>query len=170
MLTPVFTHGTYEHTIEAIQQGKIKYPCYCWITDIQEYGFLNKNNELETIGIPSYTGTLEEKIVLSTLNDGIYNIKGQHMITKDSVTIFSTESFITVIIQTINNEQHIKYITSDEISDYVVIDGSEVSKASYVTTAYMEEKGYTTATDVEDIINESIVDYPDDDIRALFNN
>lgn len=169
MLTPVFSHGTYENTIKAIQEGKIKYPAYCWLTDIQEYGFLNKNNELETIGIPSYTGTLENKIILSDFSDGIYHVKGQYMVTNDSVTIFSTESFITVIVQTINNEQHIKHITSDEISDYVVVNGSEVSKATYITTDYMEEKGYTTTSDVEDIINESIVDYPDDDIRELFN-
>ena len=61
MLTPIFTHGTYANTIKAIEAGKIKYPAYCWMTDVQQYGFINKNNELtvDVVCFPSEIVTVE---------------------------------------------------------------------------------------------------------------
>lgn len=189
MLTPVFTHGTYEHTIEAIQQGKIKYPCYCWITDRGQYGFLNKSNELEVIGIPEFTGTLEEPIILSSLNDGIYQVKGIHKVISDAGTTFSSASFIIVIIQTIDGEQKIRRITADEIYDYTVSNGEITHETTQVTTDYLDEHGYVTEDVVDskiqameasmqayienrvpEIIDESLDNYDESNIRDLFNN
>ena len=195
MKTPVFTHGTYENTIKAIQEGRIKYPGYCWITDKELYGFINKNNELEYIGIPVLTGTLEKEIILSDLDDGLYEIKGQHKITSDSETIYIAGSNIICIVETVGEIKKIKRITSDEIVNYKIEDGV-VTSDSYVTEEYLREHGYAT-TDyvdakltalkeeiegeietlvdpvvrpmVEEIIDRDIQPVDDDDVRNLFD-
>ena len=197
MLTPIFTHGSYENTIKAIQEGKIKYPAYLWISDREEYGFLNKNNELETIGIPCLTGTIQEKIILSTLDDGLYQIKGQHKITAEHETTFDSSSYIFVIVQTIDGFKRVTRITSEEIVRYKINEDLSVESDAYITEAYLEEKGYATEEyldlkiealkhELEDeieelvrpvveplvytIIDETIIPEDEEDIRDLFND
>ena len=195
MKAPIFTHGTYENTIKAIQEGKIKYPAYCWLTNIEQYGFLNKNNELETIGIPVLTGTIEKQIILSELNDGLYEIKGQYKITSESETIYIAGSNIICMVETVGEIKKIKRITSDEIVNYKIEDGV-VTSDSYATEEYLREHGYTT-TDyvdtkltalkeeiegeietlvdpvvrplVEEIIDRDIQPVDNDDVRNLFD-
>lgn len=153
MLVPIFTHGTYENTIKAIESGKIKYPGYCWIVDCGQYGFINKNNQLEIIGIPELTGTLENKIILSSLDDGLYQVKGQHKITADHATTFDSSSFIMVVVQTIDGMKKVSRITSDEIVRYDIGEDLSVTEAAYITKAYLDDKGYVT----EDYVDAKIV-------------
>lgn len=196
MKAPIFTHGTYENTIKAIQEGKIKYPAYCWLTNIEQYGFLNKNNELETIGIPVLTGTIEKQIILSELNDGLYEIKGQYKITSESETIFFSFAPISCIIQTIDEVKKIKHITSNEIVDYTIAN-DEISSDTYITESYLRDHGYVTEDYVnlriealkqeiedeietliepvirpmvEEVIDEDIQNVSDEEIESLFPN
>lgn len=197
MLAPIFTHGTLENTIKAIAEGKIKYPGYCWLTDTSQYGFINKNNKLEMIGIPVLTGTLENKIILSSLYDGLYQVKGQHTITADYPTTFDCSSPILVEVQTIGGVKKIVRIASDELTRYIINEDLSVTEESYITEAYLEEKGYTTEEDLDNkiavlkaeledeieelvapvveplvrsIIDEEIQPEDDQDIIDLFNN
>lgn len=142
MLAPIFTHGTLENTIKAIMDGKIKYPAYCWLTDVEQYGFLNKNNKLETISIPCLTGTLENEVILSTLYDGLYQVKGQHKITANDETTYLSSSYILCVVQTINGKKKVKRITADEVINYEVEDDLSVTRDAVVTEKYLEEKGY----------------------------
>lgn len=148
MLVPIFTHGTYANTIKAIEQRKITYPAYLWITDRQQYGFLNKNNELEVIGIPEYTGTLENAIILDGLIDGLYQVNGIYRITSDYPTTFSTTSNVIVIVQTINDIKKIRVITAEDLMTYTIADGG-VTSDSVVTSDYLEAKGYDTIASVD---------------------
>lgn len=197
MLAPIFTHGTYENTVKAIQEGKIKYPAYLWISDTEQYGFLNKQNQLETIGIPELTGTLENKIILSSLYDGLYQIKGQHTITADYPTTFDCSSPILVVVQTIGGVKKVVRIASDELCRYTINEDLSVTEESYITEAYLDEKGYTTEEQldekiavlkaeledeievlvepvvrpmVEEIIDETIQPESDENIENLFNS
>lgn len=152
MLTPIFTHGTYANTIKAIETGKIKYPAYCWCTDLQLYGFINKYNELETIGIPELTGTIEDKIILSSLHDGLYQIKGQHKITAEYPTTFDTTSPIIVVIQTIGGVKKIRRITADDLTTYTIDGGGDVSVDEVATKDFLDEAGYAT----EEVVDEKL--------------
>lgn len=197
MLVPIFTHGTYANTIKAIQEGKLKYPAYCWCTDTAQYGFLNKQNELEVIGIPELVGTIQNPIILSTLDDGIYQVKGQHKITASHITTYDSGAFIFVLVQTTDNGKKVSRIASDEVTKYHIFDDLSVESESYVTDAYLSEHKYATEeyldekieilkheiedeiSDliepvlrpmVEDIIDESIQSEDDANIRQLFDN
>lgn len=149
MLAPIFTHGTYDNTIKAITDGKIKYPAYCWITDRGQYGFLNKQNQLEIIGIPEFTGTMQNPIILSSLDDGLYQIKGQHKITAEDDTTFYSMTSIICVVQTLDEKKKIKRITADEIIDYVVNEDLSVARDIIVTESYLESKGYVDAEYVD---------------------
>lgn len=152
MLAPIFTHGTYENTIKAIADGKIKYPSYCWVTDRGQYGFLNKQNQLEIIGIPELTGTIENKIILSSLNDGLYQVKGQHKITATHATTFDSSSFILVVVQTINGVKKVRRITADELTEYIINEDLSVTENEVATKEYLEEHGYATEGYVDEKI------------------
>ena len=197
MLAPIFTHGTYENTIKAIQEGKIKYPSYCWVTDRGQYGFLNKQNQLEIIGIPELTGTIQNKIILSALDDGLYQVKGQHKITDDHPTTFDSTSFILVVVQTVDGVKKVSRIASDEVVRYEIGDDLTVTEDAYVTESYLKEHGYAdeeyidekiailkaeledeieelvepvVRPMVEAIIDEDIQEEDDEEIRKLFDN
>lgn len=143
MLVPNFVHGKMENVQKAIDAKKIVYPSYVWITDLQQYGFLNKNNELETIGIPVLAGTLSNIVILSDLSDGLYKINGQYKITSDSETIFSVPIDTLTIIQTIDNIKKIRVVTIDEIITYSVSDGV-IEEDFVVNKSYLESQGYAT--------------------------
>lgn len=189
MLTPIFAHGTYENTIKAIEDGKLIYPAYLWISDLKQYGFLNKHDELELIGIPEYTGTLENTLILSTFEDGLYQVKGQYKITEDYETTFSSFSPVIVVIQTINGRKTIRRITADELTTYTITGDLSVNVNEVATQDYLDQHHYATEEYVDrqvaameellletlpDIIetkiDEMIQSIDNDDIRDLFNN
>lgn len=149
MLTPIFAHGTYDNTIQAIEDGKLVYPAYLWISDRKQYGFLNKHGDLELISIPEYTGTSEDMIILSSLEDGLYQIKGQHKITPTHETVFTSFSPIIVVIQTINNKKKIRRITADELTTYTVENDMSVRVNEVATKDYLDEHHYATESYVD---------------------
>ena len=196
MLAPIFTHGTYANTIKAIREGKIKYPSYCWLTDVQQYGFLNKNNELETISIPLLDGTAENEIILSLLKDGLYQIKGQHKITANDKTVYYSMSPILCVVQTLEGKKKVKRITADEICNYTVEEDLSVTRDTVATQEWIKGQGYADEAyidykfeilkqqlenEIEDlvepvvypmvtsIIDAEIQNIPDDDIEELFD-
>lgn len=196
MLTPIFTHGSYENTIKAIETGKIKYPAYCWITNRGQYGFINKSNELEVIGIPELVGTLDNTLILSILDDGLYQIKGQHKITANDETVYYSMSPILCVVQTLEGKKKVKRITADDICNYTVEEDLSVTRDTVATQEWIKEQGYADEAyidykfeilkqqldaEIEDlvepvvypmvtsIIDAEIQDIPDDDIEDLFD-
>ena len=195
MLAPIFTHGTYANTVKAIEEGKIKYPAYLWISDRGQYGFLNKQNQLEVIGIPELTGTIQNKIILSTLDDGLYQVRGQYKITADHPTTFDSSSYILVVVQTVGGLKKVTRISSDEVVRYVIEEDLSVTEDAYVTESYLKDHEYATEEYVdvkieilkheledeieelvepvvepmvEEIINRDIQPEDDENIRDLF--
>lgn len=196
MKVPTFTHGTLENTRKALETGKIKYPAYCWCTDVAQYGFINKNNELEFIGIPVMTGTLDNILILSDLHDGLYQVKGQYKITPTGETIYSSSIDVITIIQTKNNIKRICMITTDDITTYSVDSELNITQDSVVTESYLDSKGYASADyvdtkllvmeekiksemysyinteldqHIEDLINSNVLPVDDSDVEKLFN-
>lgn len=190
MKYPIFAHGTLASVKKAIESGKIKYPAYCWIDDQDTYSFLNKNGELEICGIPKKSGSLDNILILSELDDGIYEISGQHKITDFSETIFQDSSVI-VLIKTTDNIKKIRRITADDFSTYI-IDGETISVDTVATQSYLDEKGYVNEETIDEkmaalevsikndisaslpsliepILDEMIQSEDDENIRGLFN-
>lgn len=152
MKYPAFAHGSMVNIKKAIVEGRIKYPTYIWCTDLDVYCFLNKDGELEQCGIPQLVGTIQNKIILSALEDGLYEVKGQHKITDDHPTTFDSTSFILVVVQTIGGVKKVSRIVSDELIRYEIGDDLTVTEDAYVTESYLKEHGYAD----EEYIDEKI--------------
>lgn len=149
MKSPVFAYGSLDSLERALERGKVNYPTYCWLYDTLQYAFINKEKEIELVGLPKLTGTLDDEIILANLNDGIYQIAGQYKVTETSETVFLSASYIFVIIATIDDTKKIKRITVDNVEDYDVVGGEVTSFVYYVTSEYLEEHEYITEPDVD---------------------
>lgn len=173
MKAPVFAYGTLAKLQAAVQSGKVTYPTYCWVSDTLQYAFVNKDLQIEIVGLPKLTGTLTKQIILSSLSDGIYEVKGQHKISEDSETIYLSASYILVIVSSDGDTKKVRRITADDIEDYAVSDTGTTERTSVVvTTAYLEEHHYSTEGYVDDKIaalkvtfEEEMKDYVDDIIK-----
>ena len=105
-------------------------------------------DELGNRPIINLVGTLDEPIMVSDLETGVYKIKGQYKITDLEETIYLSASNTLFIVQKDTNVINIKKITSDDITDYSIIGDSFVSNI-YITDKYLEENGYTTVSYVD---------------------
>ena len=88
-------------------------------------------------------------IILSSLEDGLYQIKGQHKITPTHETVFTSFSPIIVVIQTINNKKKIRRITADELTTYTVENDMSVRVNEVATKDYLDEHHYATESYVD---------------------
>ena len=74
----------------------------------------------------------------------------------DSETIYTTPSYIFAIIAKDSEGIKIRRITADTIDDYVEDGSGSAHTTSYVTTDYLDEKGYATETQVETMVETQV--------------
>ena len=113
--------------------------------------------DYNTIGnrpIENLVGTLDIPILIDSLSDGIYKIKGQYKISNTDITTYLSADGDLFIIENTDTEKHIKRFTKDDIYDFVITD-TDIIKKFYITDEYLLNNGYTTN------------DYVDNKIAAL---
>lgn len=169
MKAPVFAYGTMDALVTAVEKGKIKYPSYIWLKDTLQYAFVNKNQEIEVVGLPKLTGTLEKQLILSELNGGVYEIKGQYKVTEDAETVFLSASYVIAIVKQTTNGAKVRLITADDVLDFTTEGGEITDTDKNVTEKYLIEHGYVTETQVDEKIavmevtlKEELIDYVND--------
>ena len=119
-----------------------------FVTPLCEMGGSVDYNALANKPVTNLVGTYEEPILIETLDNGIYSIKGQYCISEQIETIYLSATNILFLVEKIEDKTHIKKITSAEIIDYVIsAEGIEIS--SMATTAYIESCGFATTTYVD---------------------
>lgn len=145
MKAPVFAHGSLAELQSAIQKGKIKYPAYCLVYDTLQYAFVNKQQEIELVGIPKHTGNVEYPLILSELGNGVHLVSGSYKMARTSETVNSSIAYFIVLVDVQGTTTYLRTITASEISDFVIDSEGTASKTgTVVTTDYLDEKGYTT--------------------------
>ena len=105
-------------------------------------------NTLGNRPIVNFVGTLDKPIIVSDLNDGIYNIKGQYKISDLIDTIYLSASNVIFTVRKDADKTFIKSITSNNISDFCISNGS-ISSHEYITDQYLKDNNYVTAEYVE---------------------
>lgn len=111
--------------------------------------FSGNYNNLTEAPIINLVGTLSNTVIVTTLSDGLYKIKGQYKISaSDDTTYLSANGDLLIV-----DENYIKRITKDAINNYIVNDGV-VTKVTYVTD-----------DEIETIINNKF----DDEIQSISN-
>lgn len=136
---------------------------------------INYNN-LGNRPIINLVGTSDNPIIVSDLNDGIYNIKGQYKIDNLIETIYLSASSVIIMVEKDENIIHIKHITTDKIADFFISDNS-VTSHEYITDQYLKDNNYATTGYVdnkiaalEQSINEDIKKYIADIVDKQFSS
>lgn len=133
MKSPVFAYGSLPKLQAAIDSGKVGYPTYCWLSDVTQYAFVNKDKKIETVGLTTIVGQEESPIILSMLVNGLYKIKGFTKVTLSSEVVFYS-AYMLVIVAIDENIKKIKTIAADKITDYKVTDGELTKTIEYLTS------------------------------------
>lgn len=132
---------------------------------------VNKNNDVfeavplssfdgeidyNTIGnkpIVNLVGTLDSPIVLSTIENGVYSVKGQYKIAPNDTTVFlNSTANICMVEHTEGGKIHVKRVSTSEIKDYEVVD-DVVTSYAYVTEKHLAEHGYATIEYVKEYVD-----------------
>ena len=107
--------------------------------------------DYDTLGnrpIVNLVGTLDEPIMVSELDNGLYRIKGQYKISDLEETVYLSASDVICTVSKDTKGIVIKCITSDNITDYLIT-SSDISKNSYITNQYLKDNNYTTTSYVD---------------------
>lgn len=110
-----------------------------------------ENIDYNTLGnrpIENLVGTLDTPIMISSLDTGMYKVKGQYKISATDITTYLSTDGDLFIIEVSSTEKFIKRFTKDTIQDYVISDNG-VEKKVYVTDKYLIDNGYSTTTYVD---------------------
>lgn len=110
-----------------------------------------ENIDYNTLGnrpIENLVGTLDTPIMISSLDTGMYKVKGQYKISATDITTYLSTDGDLFIIGKSDTENIIKRFTKDTIQDYVISDNG-IEKTTYVTDKYLLDNGYSTTTYVD---------------------
>lgn len=145
---------TYKGQIVSILNGD-KYTAYIVNQDPNGVYFATalsaENIDYNTLGnrpIENLVGTLDIPIMISSLDVGMYKVKGQYKISATDITTYLGTDGDLFIIEESATEKLIKRFTKDTIQDYVISD-SGVEKKTYITDKYLADNGYSTTTYVD---------------------
>lgn len=172
---------TYKGQIVSILNGD-KYIAYIVNQDPNGVYFATalsaENIDYNTLGnrpIENLVGTLDSPIMISSLNTGIYKVKGQYKISVTDITTYLSTDGDLFIIEESATEKLIKRFTKDTIQDYVISD-SGVEKKTYITDKYLTDNGYSTTAYIdsklvafEETIKQDIRTYVEQTVEDVIN-
>lgn len=131
-----------------------------YVTSLADSSIDLDYNNLGNKPIINLTGTIDNRIILDTLPNGIYTIDGTYKISANDETIYSSAVKNIFIIQNSNSDsqevKNIKKVSSTGITDFSIYNDS-VKSSSYLTTEKLKEYGYITENDVD--VKLSVLDY-----------
>ena len=145
---------TYKGQIVSILNSD-KYTAYIVNQDLNGVYFATalsvENIDYNTLGnrpIENLVGTLDTPIMISSLDTGMYKVKGQYKISATDITTYLSTDGDLFIIEESDTDKLIKRFTKDTIQDYVISDNG-IEKTTYVTDKYLLDNGYSTTTYVD---------------------
>lgn len=108
-------------------------------------------NDLGNRPIINLVGTLDAPILVSSLNTGIYKVKGQYKVTELEETIYLSASDTIFIVNNNSETINVKKITTDNIINYE-ISNDKFTSTIYITDDYLTENNYATKPFVDEKI------------------
>ena len=145
---------TYKGQIVSILNGD-KYTAYIVNQDPNGVYFATalsvENIDYNTLGnrpIKNLVGTLDSPIMISSLDTGMYKVKGQYKVSATDITTYLSTDGDLFIIEESATEKLIKRFTKDTIQDYVISDNG-IEKKTYIKDKYLTDNGYSTTAYVD---------------------
>lgn len=97
--------------------------------------------------IINLTGTLDNKIIVDTLENGTYYIDGIYKISEKEETLYSSAVKNIFLVEHEDETVYIKKISAVGITDFTITDSVTISDS--LTTEYLKENGYVTSDYVD---------------------
>lgn len=113
-----------------------------------------KIDESSGAGIPEIIGTLEQPIIISQLEKGLYRVKGIYLISPTSDTTVDAKIDELVFVSGVGNKVDIKIITEKDITDYIVTSGFVTFTNKYATEQYVGQQISIIELQISEIISE----------------
>lgn len=132
-------------------------------------------NKLTDVPIINLIGTLTVPVTISSLDDGIYKIKGQCIIGGNNTTIQSSADNVFYIVShdTDTSSVTITKIQGNTIILYFISQDGTYTTDRYVTESWINEQNFASAESVkeyvQEIIEESVLDILDEHIDAALD-
>lgn len=132
-------------------------------------------NKLTDVPITNLIGTLTVPVTISSLDDGIYKIKGQCIIGGNNTTIQSSADNVFYIVShdTDTSSVTITKIQGNTIILYFISQDGTYTTDRYVTEKWINEQNFADADSVkeyvQEIIEESVLDVLDEHIDAALD-
>lgn len=105
-------------------------------------------------GIPEIVGTLENPIIISQLEKGLYRVKGIYLISPTSDHTVNAAIDQLVFVAGTNNKVDIKIITDTDITDYIVTNDFITFSNVYATVQYVDQRLLPIEARISEIISE----------------
>lgn len=122
-----------------------------YVTPLCEYQDEIDYNTIGNKPIVNLTGTIDEPVQLSALEDGTYSVIGQYKVDNNDETIYLSASSTICMVEHKDSIIHIKTINSFVIYDYA-IENQNVTRSAYLTESYLADNGYVTEQYVDEKI------------------
>lgn len=132
-------------------------------------------NNLSDIPITNLIGSLNTPVMISSLNDGIYNIKGQCIIGGDNTTIQSSADGVLYLVSHDSDTSSITItkMQGKSITLYFIQQSGEYTTDRYITESWINEQNFASADSVKEyvsnIIEETVLDVLDEHIDAALD-
>lgn len=129
-------------------------------------------NKLSDVPITNLIGTLVVPVKISSLDDGIYKIKGQCIIGGNNTTVQSSADDVLYLVShdADTSSTTITKMQGKSITLYFIQQDGEYTTDRYVTEKWINEQNFANADSVKEyvsnIIEETVLDVLDDHIDA----
>lgn len=102
-------------------------------------------NEIGNRPIEQISGNIENPVIISNQNDGLYKVEGAFKISDGLTTIFQSRNGDLISVSHNTNTTEVKVITSGSITDYLVDNnGIVIDRKIYATREWIESQGYAS--------------------------
>ena len=132
-------------------------------------------NKLADVPITNLIGTLSIPIIISSLDDGIYNIKGQCSIGNNTTINSCADGVLYLVSHDLDNPNNVSItkIYGKNITLYFVQEDGSYTTDKYVTESWINAQDYASAASVKEyvrnVINETIMDIIDERINSAID-
>lgn len=115
-------------------------------------------NNLSNIPITNLIGSLNTPVMISSLNDGIYNIKGQCIIGGNNTTIQSSADGVLYLVSHDADTSSITItkMQGKSITLYFIQQSGEYTTDRYITESWINEQNFASADSVKEYVSNVI--------------
>lgn len=132
-------------------------------------------NKLSDVPITNLIGTLVVPVKISSLDDGIYKVKGQSIIGGNNTTVHSSADDVLYLVShdADTSSTTITKMQGKSITLYFIQQDGEYTTDRYITENWINEQNFASADSVKEyvsnIIEETVLDVLDEHIDAALD-